>query len=54
MGRKNTDKQVRAREELVLRLRNQRVPWQLVKEAANCSLSQAQKDFRNALERRRE
>jgi len=53
---RNDRKTVVAREDLVLRLRNQRVPWQRIADSFDppISLSQAQKDFRNALERRRE
>ena len=56
MGRKSTDKEVRAREEFVLRLRSQHVPWERIASSFDppISLSQAQKDHRKALERRRE
>jgi hypothetical protein len=56
MGRKSSDKEVRAREELVLRLRSQHVPWERIASSFDppISLSQAQKDHRKALERRRE
>jgi hypothetical protein len=56
MGRKSTDKEVRAREESVLRLRSQHVPWERIARSFDppISLSQAQKDHRKALERRRE
>ena len=56
MGRKSTDKEVRTREESVLRLRSQHVPWERIARFFDppISLSQAQKDHRKALERRRE
>jgi len=56
MGRKSTAKEVRTREDLVLRLRNQRVPWQRIADSFDppMSLSQAQKDYRKALDRRRD
>ena len=49
---RNDRRTVLTRQELVFQLRSQHhVPWQAVAQKANCSLSQAQKDHRQFLER---
>lgn len=56
MGRKSTDKEVRARQELIFRARSQHVPWERIADSFDppISVSQAQKDHRKACERRQE
>ena len=48
---RNDRKTVLTRQELVFKLRSQHVPWLVVAQKANCSVSQAQKDHRQFLER---